>query len=91
MAPFWGYSKCKSRLNTWEAIYILVDSDVIDLINPNNVTVAADQSYKPIECFKYQTPIDQLGILYQCSSNQRPASTQQYQHYKSYISVQPLS
>jgi hypothetical protein len=52
------------------------------LIDPNDVAVAADQCHKPIECFEYQAPVNQLGILYQCSSNQRSASTQQYQQYK---------
>ena len=35
-----------------ERVYILVNSNIIDLINPNYVTIATDQRYKPIECFE---------------------------------------
>lgn len=51
-------------------VHILVNTDIIDLINANNVTIAADKSYKSVHCLDYQPPINKIWVLYQGLCNQ---------------------
>lgn len=50
--------------------WVLVDSNIINLIDANNETVAAYESNDTVKCFECQPPIDEMTVLQEYSCDQ---------------------
>lgn len=48
----------------------LVNADVINLIDANNVAIAAEESDEAGESFEGEPPVDEMGVLEECSCDQ---------------------
>lgn len=53
--------------------HVLVDSNVVDLIDADNITIPTYKSKKAWKCLEYETPFYQMSVLYQSSSHQGTA------------------